>query len=106
MVQAKAPNGVDAPGRASVGQRTLRTDLWWGQPLATWVLLTIWVVYATVRAFSQSYYYTGGTTDNDLPHYISPFSSPCVSENCVEGSQLFGQWFNVSFPVFIPLAVI
>lgn len=106
MVQAKAPNGVDAPGRASVGKRTLRTDLWWGQPLATWILLTIWVLYATVRVFTQKYYYSGGTSSNDLPHYLSPFTSPCVSENCVEGSQLFGTWFPFSFPAFIPLAVI
>lgn len=106
MVQQTAPEGVDAPGRASIGKRTLRTDRWWLQPHGIWILLTTWVAYATIRVFTQEYYYTGGTADNNLPHYLSPFTSPCVSENCVEGSQLFGNWFPFSFPAFIPLAAI
>lgn len=100
MVQAQAPQGVDATGRASIGKRTLRVDKWWVEPHATWILLTAWVAYATVRVFTQQHYYAAEY------HYLSPFTSPCVSANCEPGSQLFGQWFNFNFPAFVPLAVI
>jgi hypothetical protein len=99
MVQAKAPQGVDAPGRAPVGKRTLRVDRWWAQPLATWILLSIWVAYATVRVVWRQYYYA------PEQHYLSPFTSPCVSTSCVPGSSEFGHWFG-AFPVFLPYAII
>ncbi len=99
MVQAKAPFGVDAPGRASVGKRTLRTDRWWYQPNATAVLLTIWVAYATVRVFWRQYYFAA---EYD---YLSPFTSPCVSASCAPGSSSLGVWFG-TFPVFLPYAII
>jgi hypothetical protein len=38
-------------------------------------------------------------------HYLSPFTSPCVSTKCVPGSTDFGAWFG-DFPVFLPLAII
>jgi hypothetical protein len=91
---------VDAPGRASIGKRTLRTDKWWANPLATWILLTTWVAYATVRVFWREYYFAA---DYD---YLSPFTSPCVSANCAEGSSIFGVWFPFDFPPFVPFAVI
>lgn len=110
MVQAKAPNGVDAPRRASVGKRTLRTDRWWANPHTTWVLLTIWVVYATVRAFANKYFFAAtaadGTVDPSLPHYLTPFASPCVTATCPPAAREFGQWFGSWYPTFLPAALI
>ena len=115
MVQAKAPQGVDAPGRAAIGKRTLRVDRWWAQPLVTWILLAIWVIYATVRAFVNKYFFAaqtsyapggGGTVDPNLPHYLTPFASPCVTATCPPEARGFGQWFGSWYPAFLPAALI
>ena len=92
-------NGVGAPGRASIAARTLRTDSWSRAPLVTFLLLSIWVLYATVRTISQRAYFV------DQYHYLSPFSSPCVSASCPEGARDFGTWFG-HFPPFVPLAIL
>lgn len=47
---------------------TMRRDLWWAQPLAVFVGLSTFVVYATWAAF-QGEHYTFGP-------YLSPFYSP------------------------------
>ncbi|WP_375477255.1 hypothetical protein [uncultured Jatrophihabitans sp.] len=91
--------GTGAPGRASIGVRTLRTDNWWRAPLVTFILLTIWVAYATVRAFSQHAY--AATQE----HYLSPFTSPCVTASCPAEFRDFGTWFG-HFPPFVPLAIV
>ena len=96
---AKAPQGVDAPGRASVGTRTLRTDAWWRSPLVTMIGLSIWVLYALIRTLTQRYYFV------EEYHYLSPFSSPCVSASCVPAARDFGTWFG-EFPPFIPFAIL
>jgi hypothetical protein len=51
-------NGMPAPRRATIGERTLRTDRWWIQPLATVVALVLFIVYATFRAFQNAYYFS------------------------------------------------
>jgi hypothetical protein len=91
--------GTAAPGRASIRERTLRTDRWWQAPLLTFVLLSAWVLYALVRTASQGAYFV------EQYHYLSPFSSPCVTASCPEGARDFGTWFG-HFPPFIPLAII
>jgi len=91
--------GVDAPGRASVGQKTLRPDRWWLAPLQIGVILGFFVVYATVRIFMNDYYWAGAE------HYLTPLYSPCISGSCVPGSSHFGTPLP-KFPVFIPLAII
>jgi len=93
------PVGVSAPGRASIPARTLRTDKWWRAPAITFVLLCIWVAYATVRAFSQRAFFAS------QEHYLSPFTSPCVSASCPSEARDFGTWFG-HFPPFVPLAII
>ena len=83
--------GVLGPGRANVPAKTLRRDRWWLPPLATFVVFLAFVVYATWRAFSGSHYYAAP--------YLSPFYSPCLTENCVEGSADFGEpfgWWDLS----------
>jgi hypothetical protein len=66
-VTAGGGNGEAAPRRASIRQRSLRTDRWWVQPLA-------FIVYATFRAFQNAYYFA--------EPYISPFYSPCLTTAC------------------------
>jgi hypothetical protein len=95
----KTAPGVTSPGRASIAARTLRTDRWWLQPLITFGGLSIWVLYALVRTASQRAYFV------DKYHYLSPFSSPCVSSSCASDARDFGTWFG-HFPPFIPLAII
>ena len=73
-------------GRAQIAARTLRTDRWWVPPLTTVVLLGLWVLYATVRAFMQQWYFV------PQYHYLTPFYSPCVSLGCDPASAEFGRF--------------
>src|SRR3954447_22989703 len=72
--------------RAAIAAKTLRTDRWWVAPLLTVTLLTLWVAYATVRAFMQKWYWV------DEYHYLTPFYSPCVSKGCVPEAAEFGRF--------------
>ena len=93
--KAGAPTGVNGPGRAQIDARTLRSDRWWLYPLTTFVVFTAFVVYATIRAFQGSNYYS--------TPYLSPFYSPCLGD-CVEGASDFGQpfgWFPLSAALII-----
>ncbi|MGH8961102.1 MAG: hypothetical protein ACRDWT_07820 [Jatrophihabitantaceae bacterium] len=93
------PTGTGAPGRAAISQRTLRTDRWWQAPLTTFVLLSVWVIYAVLRTASQRAFFVGQY------HYLSPFTSPCVTSSCPSEARDFGTWFG-HFPPFLPLAII
>ncbi|OLT14575.1 hypothetical protein BJF78_18350 [Pseudonocardia sp. CNS-139] len=73
-------------GRAQIAARTLRTDRWWLPPLVNVAGLGAWVVYATVRAFMQEWYYV------EPYNYLTPFYSPCVSLGCVEEAAHFGRF--------------
>jgi hypothetical protein len=84
---------VDVPlSRVGFGQ-TSRRDLWWVQPLAVFLGLSAFVVYATWAAF-QGEYYTAG-------NYLSPFYSP----------EIFGDsphsWFGPKpawWPLWLPFS--
>ncbi len=91
--------GVGAPGRARIAERTLRTDSWGRAPLVTFLLLSLWVLYALIRTVSQRYYFASPE------HYLSPFTSPCVTASCPPAARDFGTWFG-EFPPFIPLALV
>ncbi|MGI8614366.1 MAG: hypothetical protein ACR2KL_10565 [Nocardioidaceae bacterium] len=83
--------GVEGPTRASIDARTLRQDRWWAYPLVTFVVFAAFIVYATIRAFAGSHYYAAP--------YLSPFYSPCLTDNCQAGSSDFGQpigWWSLS----------
>jgi len=83
--------GVRSPRRAQIQDKTLRQDNWWLAPLTTFVVFTAFVIYATWRAFAGSKYYSSP--------YLSPFYSPCLSDDCVEGSRDFGtpfSWWQLS----------
>src|SRR6201986_3891911 len=98
--EAMAPIS-DAPAgtRAQISERTLRTDTWWKKPAVVATLLTIWVLYATVRVFTGHWYYV------PQYHYLTPFYSPCVSGECVPGSSTLGQWIP-AIPPIIPYAFV
>src|SRR5450432_4947779 len=48
--------------------KTSRTDSWWVQPLLTFLVLALFIVYATWAAFQNKNFWSG--------NYISPFYSP------------------------------
>ena len=58
----------------------------------TMAVLLGFVVYATWRAFENAYYYA--------TPYLSPFYSPCISTNCVPGTEdigtFVGDWWTLS----------
>jgi hypothetical protein len=62
-----ANKSVHLPVVAQLGQ-TGRTDAWWAGPLATVVVFTGFIVYATWRAFEGTAY--------EWEAYLSPFYSP------------------------------
>ena len=93
---ATTDTGVSGPTRARIPGRTLRQDRWWLAPLATFVVFTAFVVYATIRAFMGRDYYASP--------YLSPFYSPCLGD-CVEGASDFGQPFR-AFPLSAALLVL
>ena len=92
---------LDAPARtrAQIAEKTLRKDPWWRKPSITATLLSIWVLYATVRVFMGAYYWVPAY------HYLTPFYSPCISGECVAGSSSLGHWFP-AVPPIIPYAII
>jgi hypothetical protein len=77
--------GAAPGGRAAIAARTLRTDRWWLEPAITFSVLFAFIVYSTVRAFSNAAYFVA---DYD---YISPFYSPCLALNCAPGASHLGQ---------------
>ena len=92
---AQTDAGVRGPPGLPSRSRTLRSDRWWLHPLATFVVFTAFVIYATVRAFQGTHYY--------VKPYLSPFYSPCLGD-CVEGASDFGQpfaWWPLSAALII-----
>ena len=91
--------GVFSSTRARIADKTLRNDRWWLSPLRVNVGLSLWVLYATVRAFWGSGYWVSDY------HYLTPFYSPCISASCVAGSSHFGQ-LSWAYPWWIPLGAL
>jgi hypothetical protein len=91
----------EAPARtrAQIAEKTFRQDPWWRAPAIVATLLTIWVLYATVRVFMGHYYWVARY------HYLTPFYSPCVSGECVPGSSALGHWIP-AVPPIIPYAFV
>jgi len=75
-------SSIDVPLRGSHFGRTSRRDLWWVQPLLTFLGLSLFVVYATWAAFQGNHYRFGS--------YLSPFYSPEVLGDASHG--WFGAW--------------
>lgn len=82
---------------AEIHGRTLRQDAWWSEPLTFILVLGSFTVYATWAALQNKHYFAAP--------YLSPFYSPCISENCQEVTlPLVGKWWNLS-PAFLILWV-
>ena len=82
---------ADHPRRAAIATRTLRPDRWWVEPAVTAGVLLAFIAYSSWAAFQNANYYAAP--------YLSPFYSPCLAVNCVEGSshtRIVGQWFALS----------
>jgi hypothetical protein len=75
-------SSIDVPLRGSHFGRTSRRDLWWVQPLLTFLGLSLFIVYATWAAFQGNYYRYGP--------YLSPFYSPEVLGDAAHA--WFGAW--------------
>ncbi|WP_412737418.1 hypothetical protein [Krasilnikovia sp. MM14-A1259] len=75
--------------RAAIAAKTLRTDRWWFAPLITFVGLTAWVTYATVRVFMHKWFFV------EQYHYLTPFYSPCVTDRCGDAAE-----FGTPLPSF------
>ena len=88
---ATGSTGVHGPTRARIEAKTLRQDRWWLMPLATFIVFSGFIVFATYRAFAGDNFYA--------EPYLSPFYSPCLTDSCVAGSSDFGQplsWWSLS----------
>src|SRR5438874_4010323 len=75
-------SSIDVPLRGGHFGRTSRRDLWWVQPLLTFLGLSLFIVYATWAAFQGNYYRYGP--------YLSPFYSPEVLGDAAHA--WFGAW--------------
>lgn len=87
--------GVFSPSRAAIPDKTLRKDRWWIQPLVTVAVLVSFIIYSTIRAFQNKYYFR--------EPYISPFYSPCLSSSCGPAPHvsLFKDWLFFTPAIFI-----
>lgn len=92
-------NGVTAPGRAKIAERTFRTDAWRRAPFTNAGIIGFFGVYALIRIFMNDFYFVG-----DGFHYLTPVYSPCVTANCPEAARDLGQWVG-QFPTGIPIAI-
>jgi hypothetical protein len=91
--------GIFSEKRAKIPARTLRTDRWWLSPLLNALALGSFLVYATVRLFWDKNYFVADF------HYIAPFYSPCLSNDCVSGTSPFGTPIG-SLPAWMSPAMI
>ncbi len=90
--------GVFSPTRAAIVARTLRTDSWLKSPILTDLGFAAFIIYATVRAFMQKWYYVPEY------HYLTPFYSPCVSTWCTPEASHFGQFLPGAW--WLPFAAV
>ncbi len=88
--------GVNAPGRARIAARTLRTDRWWRQPILNGGILAVCGLYLAYAVFVNKDYF--------WEPYISPMYSPCITANCVPGSGW--HWLPSIAPVTPALIII
>jgi hypothetical protein len=86
-------SSIDVPLRGSRFGSTTRRDLWWVQPLLTFVGLGAFIVYATWAAFQGNYFRFGP--------YLSPFYSPEIIGDATHA--WFGAW-PTWWPGWAPLS--
>ena len=97
--QSPGSHPGNSAGRASIAERTLRTDRWWLAPVLTVTGLSAWVLYALIRTSMHDHYWV------QAHGYLTPFYSPCVTVSCDPGSAHFGE-FLPEFPPLVPYALL
>jgi hypothetical protein len=88
-----------AKTRATIRERTLRTDNWRTYPIVTVVVFTAWLAYGLVRSMMGENFYV------EQYHYLTPFYSPCINEACGPAAE-FGTFLPAGTPFFIPFAAL
>ena len=83
------PAQPSVANRARIAGRTLREDRWWLQPALTAAGLLLFLVYGFYRIFTSRWYWV------EDYHYLAPFYSPCLADNCVGDS-------SAGFPQIFP----
>jgi len=94
---------IDVPLRKGGFGRTLRKDLWWVQPLFTFLGLAAFIVYATWGAFQGNNYYCCQATGS---HYLSPFYSPELFGSSHAWLGAWPQWWPAWIPMSAALLVL
>jgi hypothetical protein len=100
------PPGRFTGPRAAITAKTLRKDRYWVEPAITVTVLLAFIVYSTIRAFQNAYYYA--------EPLISPFYSPCLAKGCgtregsrgVEHLSVVGSWFHLGSYQISPALII
>ena len=75
------------PRKSSFGQ-TMRSDVWWTQPLLVFLGLSAFIVYSTWAAFQGAHYEFG--------NYLSPAYSPVLWGNSAHA------WLGTTPPAWLP----
>ena len=86
--------------RAQIPEKTLRKDPWWRQPGIVLTLLTIWVLYATVRVFMGAYYWVPR-----LPLPDTVLLAVCQRRVRARIAAVSAYWFP-ALPPIIPYAIV
>ena len=73
--------------------QTQRQDTWWLQPLAVFVGLGLFIVYATFRVFEGTHFFYGP--------YLSPFYSPLLFGTHEVAHSVEHSWFGM-MPDWMP----
>jgi hypothetical protein len=80
--------------------QTLRTDAWWKQPLAVFVVFTAFLVYAHWRILECNHYFSGHSAANAATNYLAPFYSPLIFD--VPGHPSSGHAWLSQKPGWVP----
>jgi hypothetical protein len=80
--------------RAAIPARTLRQDRWWLQPLITFTVLVLFIIYSSFRAMWGKHYFS--------EPYISPFFSPCLADTCASEGAPHLSWLPTTKYIITP----
>jgi hypothetical protein len=83
---------------------TERKDAWWVGPLLTFLGLTAFVVYATVRAFNGNYFEIRSDREHFTGHTVAPYLSPFYSPLLYD-AQSHHAWITQEKPGWWPAGV-
>jgi len=91
-------------------KRTLRTDRWWVEPALTFIVLTLFIIYATFRTFENQFYSSTHHlpvlwSEGSVPDLLSPFYSPLFLVDWkIAGITISPAMIILPFPLFFRLS--